>query len=172
MYYVSILCAFLVPAEVRRGHWIPGTSISDGCGHPCEFWEWKLGPLQEQQMSLTAKHLCSPIFQYFLRTKDYHGLFLIYTFWNFVVFIFKFLSLLSASKYSFISHIFVLVKETFFFLFQVLMTTSLYFTSNFLSDTNKFNSIHILCSSIHLSHKHNQAQHLSVETRSWLDCQT
>lgn len=42
---------------VRKGHQFPGTGVSGGC-EPCElhgYWELNLGPLQEQQMLLTAE---------------------------------------------------------------------------------------------------------------------
>lgn len=34
--------ACLGHSEVRKGHWIPGTGVMDGC------WEWKPGYLQKQ----------------------------------------------------------------------------------------------------------------------------
>lgn len=33
-----------------------GTSGTEGCELPCGWWQWNLGPLQEEQMLLT-KHL-------------------------------------------------------------------------------------------------------------------
>lgn len=50
-----VLCACLVFAEVRRGHWIPVTYIMDYCKLPCGCWDRNMGLLEEQQMLLIAE---------------------------------------------------------------------------------------------------------------------
>lgn len=46
----------LVPGEIRRQCWTPGARVTDGCEPPpYGCWEPNLGPLQEQQMLLTAE---------------------------------------------------------------------------------------------------------------------
>jgi hypothetical protein len=41
--------------EVRRGHWIPETGVIDCCKALYRCWGLNLGPLQEQQVLLTAE---------------------------------------------------------------------------------------------------------------------
>ena len=47
----------VVPMEARDGGSVrsPGTGVIDGCEPPCGCWESNLGPLEEQQMLLTAE---------------------------------------------------------------------------------------------------------------------
>jgi hypothetical protein len=87
---------------------VVGTHVNAG------NWTWVL--CKNNKCPYLLSHLSSPAFHYFLKTTDYHGLFLIHSLWSFIVFIFKFLSFLSASKYSFVLRSFILVKETFFLL--------------------------------------------------------
>ena len=60
LHYVYECSAYLyvyrAPLKVRRGHWIPGTGVTDDCEPPYGCWEWNLGPLQEQPVLLTAEH--------------------------------------------------------------------------------------------------------------------
>lgn len=39
---------YMVHAEAKRRHWIPGTGVTDGCKPACGYWELSLGLLQEQ----------------------------------------------------------------------------------------------------------------------------
>lgn len=34
-YFISELCVCLVFTEASRGHWIPGTGVTDSCALPC-----------------------------------------------------------------------------------------------------------------------------------------
>jgi E3 ubiquitin-protein ligase NEDD4 len=38
-----------------RGVKSPGTGVTDSCELPCGFWELNLGPLEKQQVLLTAE---------------------------------------------------------------------------------------------------------------------
>ena len=54
--HICTPCAHLVPTEVRREHQITWNwSFTDGCEPPCVCQELNLGPLQEQQVPLTAE---------------------------------------------------------------------------------------------------------------------
>jgi hypothetical protein len=41
--------------EARKGHWIPGTEVTDGCRKPCGGWELNHSPLEEHPVLLTAE---------------------------------------------------------------------------------------------------------------------
>lgn len=45
----------LVPLEVRREQWIPGTDVTEGCELPYKYQVWSLCLLEEQPMLLTAE---------------------------------------------------------------------------------------------------------------------
>lgn len=53
--WFCVPCLSLVPMECRRGHWIPGNGVIDGCELPCENWELILNPLQQQPVRLNTK---------------------------------------------------------------------------------------------------------------------
>jgi hypothetical protein len=42
----------------------PGTGVADICEAPCGCWEWKQGPLQEQQALLTVESDPRPVKAY------------------------------------------------------------------------------------------------------------
>ena len=44
---VCVPCTCLVPVEVRRGHWILGTRVTEVCEPPCGNWESNTGLLKE-----------------------------------------------------------------------------------------------------------------------------
>lgn len=48
-----------MPVPARRGHWILGTGIIDGCELPSGCWESNPGPLEEQTILLIIE-LSSP----------------------------------------------------------------------------------------------------------------
>lgn len=48
--FIWVPHACLAPAGARRGHWVPGTIITDGCEPPYGPWKLNLGPLPEQQV--------------------------------------------------------------------------------------------------------------------------
>ena len=49
-----------VPANARRGHYIPRTCSWDGCESLCECQESNLGSLKEQPVLLTAEPSLQP----------------------------------------------------------------------------------------------------------------
>jgi hypothetical protein len=52
--YFAGMCV-LMPTEVTRRHWIPGTGVTDGWELPYGCWELNPGPLEEQQVFLIAE---------------------------------------------------------------------------------------------------------------------
>ena len=52
---MSVQHMSLVSEEARRGHWIPGTGVTNGCELPCGCWELTPGPLEEQSVILTTE---------------------------------------------------------------------------------------------------------------------
>lgn len=50
--YICTLCACLAPSESVEA---PGTGVTDTCVLTCESWGPDLGPLQKQQVLLTAE---------------------------------------------------------------------------------------------------------------------
>lgn len=45
---------YLVPVEVRRGHWIPQNCSCGLCEPPCRCWKLSPSPLQEEQALLST----------------------------------------------------------------------------------------------------------------------
>lgn len=45
---------FLVHTEDRRGIWIPGDGVTDGCEPPCRCWESNPSSLEKQSVFLTV----------------------------------------------------------------------------------------------------------------------
>lgn len=62
VYYVYALLE-----ETRKGHWIPGTEVIDGCRKPCGGWELNDSPLEEHPVLLTAE--LQPPILFFFNTK-------------------------------------------------------------------------------------------------------
>lgn len=53
--YMHRVHALGAAAEIRRRHLNPGNEIKNGCEPLCGRWKLNLGPLPEQQVSLSAK---------------------------------------------------------------------------------------------------------------------
>lgn len=49
--YSCVPCAWRPEDDIRH----PGTGFIDGCESPCGYWELNTGPLEKQQMLLTAE---------------------------------------------------------------------------------------------------------------------
>lgn len=50
-----------LPPKAKRGCWIPGAVVTDGCEQPGQAIENQNGSLQEQQAHLTAEQSPSPL---------------------------------------------------------------------------------------------------------------
>lgn len=46
--YVCSLCECWISMPLRRGHWSPGTGVTEGCESPSGCWEPHPGPLQKR----------------------------------------------------------------------------------------------------------------------------
>ena len=52
---VCVPYVYLVSMEARRGHWIPGTGVTDGCELLCGSWDLNMSLLEVQPVLLTAE---------------------------------------------------------------------------------------------------------------------
>lgn len=69
--YMSAPCMSLVPGEARKGHWVPGPGVKDGCEPPCGSRKPNPGSLQEQLEPLTADLSLQYLYFVFLKIRSY-----------------------------------------------------------------------------------------------------